>query len=588
MIVDLIKIEIALDFLNSKKSFRNISITDIDKILPGSKSIVDSNSLSISQFNSLLKYIKKNKSVPKCLICNQEHYHFRGLNLNKTCSKTCSQKLTSITSKNTWSCLSVEQKESHVKTIQSGVQAKYGVNNIYELDSTKQKIKKTNVERYGVEHYNKTIENRKKLSETNPLHTEIVKDKIRKTCIDKFGVDNPAKSKDIQLKIQKTCMHRFNSTSYSKSSTFKEKLNTKIYNTSIVPFLERCKIELLDTFKGLSNKDRTGIQYNFLCATCNKRFSDHLYHLVDTFCPYCFPRFQSSYERYLADYFKSLGIDVDSNTRKIISPYEIDLYLKNYLLGIEIHGLYYHCAYDLASLDRLKEYHLTKYRKSKDSGIHLLQFFENELVYKKSICLSIINSKLNISQTKIFARKCQIKIVSNSEIKDFLNKNHIQGYANSSINLGLYQDNDLVQLMTFSKSRYNKKHTYELIRLCSKLNTQIIGGSSKLFKCFIATYLKENETIISYSDNRFFNGSVYSKLGFSISHETSPNYFYWNYGKSLELLSRESFQKHKLKSILKTFDENKTEVSNMLDNNYRIIFDAGHKVWIYRQSLNAC
>ena len=102
----------------------------------------------------------------------------------------------------------------------------------------------------------------------------------------------------------------------------------------------------------------------------------------------------------------------------------------------------------------------------------------------------------------------------------FLRENHIQGELGSSIKLGLFYNNELVSLMTFGYRHTNSKKEFELIRFCNKINTNIIGASSKLFKYFKKNY--DFETLISYSDFRLFDGKMYSNLGFNKIH-LSPN-----------------------------------------------------------------
>lgn len=86
---------------------------------------------------------------------------------------------------------------------------------------------------------------------------------------------------------------------------------------------------------------------------------------------------------------------------------------------------------------------------------------------------------------KIFARKCRAeKINGGSIVKDFLNSNHLQGWCVSKIDYGLFYNDELVALMTFGKPRYNKKIDWELLRYCSKIDTQVIGGAGKLLKAF--------------------------------------------------------------------------------------------------------
>jgi hypothetical protein len=165
--------------------------------------------------------------------------------------------------------------------------------------------------------------------------------------------------------------------------------------------------------------------------------------------------------------------------------------------------------------------------------------------------------------------------VDNKTTKIFLDNNHLQGNVNAAINIGLYYNDELVSIMTFIKSRYNKEVEYELLRFCNKLNTSVIGGASKLMSCFINTYKPNN--IISYANRRWSQGNLYEKLGFTFTHNTLPNYFYYKNG---DLESRVKYQKHKLKDKLEVFDDSLTESENMYNNGYRKIYDSGNKVYI--------
>jgi len=152
----------------------------------------------------------------------------------------------------------------------------------------------------------------------------------------------------------------------------------------------------------------------------------------------------------------------------------------------------------------------------------------------------------------------------------------LQGKCNSTVNLGLFYNDTLVSIMSFSKSRYNSKYEYELIRFCNLLYTNIPGAASKLLTYFERNY--NPKSIISYANRRWSQGNVYEKLGFIFSHYTNPNYFYFRNSEKIE--SRQKFQKHKLKNILLNFDETKSESENMLSNGYNKIYDSGNKAYI--------
>ena len=270
------------------------------------------------------------------------------------------------------------------------------------------------------------------------------------------------------------------------------------------------------------------------------------------------------------------------NDRVILDGKELDIYLPDYNLGIEYNGLMYHsegCS-DIPWLSSTdKNYHLDKTNQCLEKGIQLFHIFEGENL---DLWLSMINNKLGLNE-RIFARKCYVAELKSKDIIKFLSDNHIQGYVQSSINLGLFYtdgvDNlglpKLVSVMTFSKPRFNKRYQYELIRFCSLKNTSVIGGANKLLKYFINKY--NPKSIISYANRRFSNGSIYETLGFKKIGTSGPNYFYFK--DSLTLESRNKYQKHKLKSLLPDFDENLSEAENMFKNGYRRIYDCGNLVY---------
>ena len=211
-----------------------------------------------------------------------------------------------------------------------------------------------------------------------------------------------------------------------------------------------------------------------------------------------------------------------------------------------------------------------------EKEIQLLHIWEDDWFLRKDIIKSIIKNKLGLIDKNIWARNCVIKEVKTSEYRSFLEKNHIQGYASSSYNIGLYYNDELVSLMTFGWRRTNNKREYELIRFCNKLDHSVVGSASKLFKYF----LKNTEILelTSYSDISLFSGELYAKLGFIKSGLSKPNYFWVVSGIRKH---RYNFSKRKL--IKEGYDKNKTEVEIMNDRGYWRIFSTGQEKWIYKR-----
>ena len=240
---------------------------------------------------------------------------------------------------------------------------------------------------------------------------------------------------------------------------------------------------------------------------------------------------------------------------------------------IEYNGIMFH-SHGISEHSRFNnpitapKYHLNKTELVEEKGYQLFHIFENEWlnVKKQKIWISIINNKLGDSQ-KIYARKCVIKEVNNIEEKDFLDNNHLQGNCSSSIKIGLYFNYELVSLMTFRK---HKKYQWEIARFANKINYSITGAASKLLKYFELNY--NPSSLLSYANRRWSKGNLYEKLGFEYYGNTQPNYFYFKPVEKI-LYSREKFQKHKLKNVLSLYDESKSELINMFNDGYILLYN---------------
>ena len=240
--------------------------------------------------------------------------------------------------------------------------------------------------------------------------------------------------------------------------------------------------------------------------------------------------------------------------------YEIDSYIPSQKLGIEFNGNYWH-----SELFKKQNYHQEKSLKFKEKNINLIHIFEyewNDVLINTKI-KSLIKSKLGLFEKKIYARKCEIKEISNLEYQNFCNENHIQGYCAAKIKIGLFYQKELIQIISFSIPRFTDKYEYECIRECSKLNYCIVGGKSKLFKYFLTKY--NPKSILSYCDFSKFNGNSYLKLGFKFERLNNPGFVWWD--KNKDVVYWRNPYKHK----------------EMKDAGYLKIYDCGQLVFTWNQ-----
>ena len=300
-------------------------------------------------------------------------------------------------------------------------------------------------------------------------------------------------------------------------------------------------------------------------------------HLQRHGCPKCVSP-TSIWENEVADHIKSLGLEVERSNRDILKGREVDIYIPSKNIGIECDGLRWHSDFG----GKGSEYHIAKTQQCSDENVRLIHIFEDEWAFKNEIWKSMLRNILTGSPDRIPARKCRIMEVSPKTSRDFLNENHVQGYANASHNYGLYFNGELVSLMTFGRRRINLggKNTdgmFELVRFCNKLNTSVIGGASRL----LATFIKEHDPkeIISYSDIRWSDGNMYRKLGFFHDHDSRPNYYYV---EGMHRHNRFRFRKSIL--VKEGYDKNKTEQEIMKDRRFGRIYDCGCSVWKWRKA----
>lgn len=253
---------------------------------------------------------------------------------------------------------------------------------------------------------------------------------------------------------------------------------------------------------------------------------------------------ESHMEVELLNYIKSIySKEVLHGDRTILDGIELDIYIPEKKIAIEFNGNYWHS-------DELKDkyYHQKKTLDCARNGIHLIHIFEYEWLdsVKKVKILSYLRKLLDKDYINvIYARSTFLKQLNNRDVKEFIDRYHLQGYTPASINIGMYYKDELVSVISFGKPRFSNDAQYEILRYCNKDDIIVIGGLEKMFKYFKDIY--NPESIITYSDLSKFSGNCYLKLGFrtNFSMITEPNYV-WVSSDKKEVLSRYKCQKHKL------------------------------------------
>jgi len=280
---------------------------------------------------------------------------------------------------------------------------------------------------------------------------------------------------------------------------------------------------------------------------------------------------ENSYERRIREFLESNNIRFEQNNRSIIAPKEIDFYLPDFKLGIELCGLYWHST--RINIDKL---HIKKKQElCKKVDVRLITIFEDELLSKFEIVINRLKQLVGINKSYGYARNCKIKEINSKQGIDFLNAHHIQGSGKNNIYLGAYLNNELVSVMTFSNRNPAKGHKSNITELNRFVNPfNIVGIASKLFSYYVKTY--NPDKILSYSDNRWNTGNLYNILGFTTIRHTQYNYWYV---VKQQRKHRYAFTKQRLLTIFPEEDPTQTEQQIAENHNLYRIYDCGSTVY---------
>lgn len=278
----------------------------------------------------------------------------------------------------------------------------------------------------------------------------------------------------------------------------------------------------------------------------------------------------SSEEKDVGDFIRSLGIEIIENDRKVLNGNEIDILIPSMNIGIEYNGSHWHS-------DRIKDkyYHQKKTIEATKKGIRIIHIFDYEWNQNRSKIKQYIRDILIKEKDIVYGRETTLEISRpTEEIKQFIDKYHLQGYTNAAVNVVLRYNGNIVSIMTFSSPRFNCNYQWELVRYVNKAGTAVIGGAKKMFSHFVNTY--KPSSIVCYTDISKFRGNVYAELGFTatVKDITEPNYVWINENTG-DVMSRYQTQKKTL--VSKGYGSDRETESDIMSRlGYIRVYDCGN------------
>lgn len=309
-------------------------------------------------------------------------------------------------------------------------------------------------------------------------------------------------------------------------------------------------------------------------------------------CPFCQHVVSSGERDVLAFVKEHTQCEVQNNVRivpdffvgdKRIHKAELDIYVPELKLAIEYNGTYFH---DISL--KGKGYHIGKRKACEQLGIRMISIWECDWQddRKRHIIERYLKNALGVREERtVYARNCVVKDVPQNVYKEFMEANHIQGYASAKeAKCGLYtkDTNELVACMSFRilKNKDQKDTPFvmwDMVRYATNCN--VPGGRSKLFHHMQQRFHMDH--VQSFIDRDYFNGASYLKEGWDLMEDDQVSISFWSYRGGR--MARQMWWKKNIPATLEKlglstdlYDETKTQEWNAYNAGCKILENSGN------------
>lgn len=476
-----------------------------------------------------------------------------------------------------------EKQAKARKAYEKTMMERYGTVHPLQIASAKAKRKETIKEHFGDENWapGKVAAYQEKAKRiqaehlADPVFAQSVKDKRAETNLQRYGVENAGWTEESQTKIKATNLERYGVEWSGANSAIKEEIKESQITTYGYYPHNRLDDQTHKEFERLGKDGFTIRAISNTTGRCRQSIKDYF---LSANIPLPAQKMTTP-EACIVEWLKeNYTGQIVIHDREILKPKEIDIWLPDANLGIEVNGEYWHCENHAANSPIKPKLHIyDKWKEAQKLGIQLLELWGTEVADHFDGVTNLLSSKLQMSQP-VFARKCEVKEVTDSSLViQFVQRNHLQGiktFTSADKAYGLYRGDNLLAMILFSP-HHRQGHENEIVlkRFCCRSGVRIVGGCSKLLKHAIK--LNDWHRIITWSDNRISTGKLYGSMGMALEEELSPDYSYWELDTNI-IRSKQSCQKSDLHCV-----EGQTEKERATELGLYRIWDCGKKRWAY-------
>lgn len=468
------------------------------------------------------KYLSQKWFFYKCEKCNEvkqkKYYQYTGENYgippNNCKCRECKFKETVIKRYGSTSVLMDKLREGMIKKYGSTSTAQFIDYSKVDQAARVKKYKEACIAKYGVD---------------NPAKAQVVKDKMIKTNIERYGEVHACKLPEMRKKLSEIAKARpeFKSATISHERHLANRLAE----------VEEKQLEWLDSdkFRGRYNK-RTGKinYYNFKCKKCGLEFEDSFSTFKSNYSPpYCRacnpPLARSLKEDSISNSIRSYydGQILENGRKVLVGKHtELDVYLPELKLAIEFNGTFWHgytkyCYEDGVDLEEFKADFLSKKDECESLGIRLITIPEPLYNEKKDQILNYLKTEI-IGNT---LEEYKIKEVDYKRVSEFIEKYSVKNILQNNINklYGIYSNSKLCSVIVFEKD-------------------EVLGNV-----CYVCKNVKlDEDKLLSEIANKYFVEKFFHKIDLHFNNgerKIEPDYYLYYNGSFIE------------KGEFKTFEE---------------------------------
>lgn len=472
-----------------------------------------------------------------------QHYldiHFDGVHPTCSCSETCQEKLS-------WAGWKKGFTSKYVRGHNARVDSVY-LNPDKQVEFAQKRSEGYKQGKYSVWNSGLTKQSSEKVAAASAKISSSLKEGYDTGKITDWHVLNPEKAIQVAKKVSETKKRMYASgelvpwnlgltkdvnnsllkSSISISENYKNNLDASAKRLS--PDEVESRINETGIFDLLSNPKEYRNKYQKLRLKCRNCRSIQLKNMMmieaTPICHVCHPK-ESKGQLEVLDFVRSLGVDVVSNDRSLISPLEIDVLVQSSRLAIEYNGLYWHSSARI--LD--KDYHEKKRLATVSAGYRFFGIYEDEWRDKRNVVEGMLRHRLGKCLETYDARSLKLEEIDSKSSNIFFEKSHLEGPAKNIVTFGLIDGSGKVYAAMSLRKPFHasKSSRLEVARSAMIPGISVRGWIGRLTKESLR-YSKRNgyEGLMTYVDSRVGNGGgyIFSETWKLEKESTGPR-FWW-------------------------------------------------------------